>query len=194
MDFWTWSVIGFVLGVVSSSFFEWALHRYVMHRKVPGLTYSFERHAMVHHRVFKADETYQLIREEDKQTVPMAWWNGPVLIIISQTPFALCAWLVGNVGLLCGSVLMTCAYYGAYEYSALVHARAAEARGGKVGNFLPSQRSSFAPPPLHEPKLQCRAAAGRLAPRYALAPLEGPLWPGHGAVYPQRATARRAKS
>ncbi len=87
-----------------------------MHRKMPGLKYSFDRHAMVHHRVFKADETYTLIREEDKDTVPMAWWNGPVLIIISQTPFAVGAWLAGSIGLLCGSLLATCAYYGAYEY------------------------------------------------------------------------------
>ena len=116
MDFWTWMGIGFVLGIVSSSFFEWTLHRYVMHRKLPWLKYSFERHAMVHHRVFKADETYQLIREEDKQTVPMAWWNGPVLILVSQIPFIIVAWLAGSPGLLCGSLLATCAYYGAYEY------------------------------------------------------------------------------
>jgi hypothetical protein len=116
IDFWTWAGIGLLFGIVASSFFEWTLHRYVMHHKLPWLKYSFERHTTVHHRVFKADETYKLIREEDKHTVPMAWWNGPILIIVSQIPFAIAAWLCGNIGLLCGSFAVTCAYYAAYEY------------------------------------------------------------------------------
>jgi hypothetical protein len=110
------SAIGFLLGIVFSSFFEWTLHRYVMHRKLRWLNYPFDKHAMVHHRVFRADETYQLIHERDKHTVPMAWWNGPVLIVISQIPIAVVAWFAGNIGLLCGSVLATTAYYAGYEY------------------------------------------------------------------------------
>jgi hypothetical protein len=116
IDFWTWAGIGALLSVVWSSLFEWVLHRYVMHRKVPGLEYSFERHATVHHRVFKADNTYTLVREEDKRTVPMAWWNGPALIVVSQIPFVIGALVTGSFGLLCGSLLAACAYYGAYEY------------------------------------------------------------------------------
>lgn len=87
-----------------------------MHRKVPWLEYPFRQHALVHHRVFRADETYQLRREEDKHTVPMAWWNGPVLIVVSQTPFALAAWLAGRAELAYGSLGAACAYYAAYEY------------------------------------------------------------------------------
>jgi hypothetical protein len=115
-DFWAWTGIGFLLGIVTSSFYEWTLHRYLMHRKVPWLKYPFEKHALVHHRVFKADETYQLIHEKDKHTVPMAWWNGPVLIVLAQIPVGICAWLTANIGLLFGSLLATGAYYGVYEY------------------------------------------------------------------------------
>ena len=108
--------LGFVLGIVADSFFEWALHRYVMHRKLGRFDYPFKRHALLHHRVFKADETYHLSRAEDKHTVPMAWWNGAVLVTLCQIPFVLLAIFMGNVALVCGSLLATSLYYGAYEY------------------------------------------------------------------------------
>ncbi len=107
---------GGVAMVISASFFEWALHRYIMHRPAGRLTYPFERHALVHHRIFKADHTYHLINEQDKETIPMAWWNGPVLVTVSQIPFAGASWLLGHWGILAGSALMCSAYYGAYEY------------------------------------------------------------------------------
>jgi sterol desaturase/sphingolipid hydroxylase (fatty acid hydroxylase superfamily) len=46
----------------------------------------------------------------------MAWWNGPVLIAVGMTPFLLVALMSGKWGILCGSLLAGCAYYGAYEY------------------------------------------------------------------------------
>ena len=39
-----------------------------------------EEEALVHHQTFRADHTYHLINEADKETIPMAWWNGPALI------------------------------------------------------------------------------------------------------------------
>jgi hypothetical protein len=115
-QFFFWSAVGFVVSVVFASLFEWTLHRYVMHRPIGKFTYPFERHALIHHRIFKADETYHLITETDKHTIPMAWWNGPLLILVGQLPFALAAWLMGRWGFLCGSALACSLYYGAYEY------------------------------------------------------------------------------
>ena len=107
---------GFISSVVYSSFFEWILHRCIMHRKSEWFDYSFKRHSLVHHHVFKADHSYHLVREEDKETVPMAWWNGPLLICISQVPFLIAALLSGNWWVLAGSALATGLYYAAYEY------------------------------------------------------------------------------
>ena len=115
-DFMFWMSWGAVLGIVYASFFEWTLHRFLMHRPVGKFVYAFKAHAQVHHRTFKSDHTYHLIREEDKYTIPMAWWNGPVLIVVTQIPFGIAALLLGKLGLLCGSLLTCCAYYGAYEY------------------------------------------------------------------------------
>ena len=108
--------IGFMAAVVFASFFEWTLHRYVMHRPLGRFTYPYKSHALVHHRIFKSDHTYHLIREEDKRTIPMAWWNGPVLILLGQIPFVIAAAFSGKWGVPCGAVLACAAYYGTYEY------------------------------------------------------------------------------
>jgi hypothetical protein len=106
----------FVVTVMFASFFEWTLHRYFMHRPVGKFDYAFKAHALVHHQTFKADHTYHLINEQDKETIPMAWWNGPVLISVGMIPFLLASWLLGRWGIACGSILACICYYGAYEY------------------------------------------------------------------------------
>ena len=87
-----------------------------MHKPVAGFKYPFERHTLVHHRIFRADHSYHLHEPQDKHTVPMAWWNGPALIAATQAPFVLAALWSGHSAILVGSVLAACAYYGAYEY------------------------------------------------------------------------------
>ncbi|MGD0744781.1 MAG: sterol desaturase family protein [Verrucomicrobiota bacterium] len=114
--FMFWAAIGFVAATVYASFFEWALHRFVMHRPLWRFRYPFESHALVHHRVFRADETYHLIRAQDAKTIPMAWWNGPVLVAVGMSPFVLAMMFVGNWGFPCGALLACAGYYAAYEY------------------------------------------------------------------------------
>jgi len=79
-----------------------------MHKRVTFFSYPFERHAMVHHQIFKADETYHLINEEDKYTIPMAWWNGPAIIAVGIIPFIVAAVLLKSWGLICGSLFACC--------------------------------------------------------------------------------------
>jgi len=50
----------------------------------------------VHHHVFKADHTYHCINENDAKTIPMAWWNGPLLIAVGILPFVLAAIFSGK--------------------------------------------------------------------------------------------------
>jgi len=116
MDLFFWTTIGVLVAVVFASFFEWTLHRYVMHRPVGPFDYAFKAHAVVHHQIFKADHTYHLVKESDKRTIPMAWWNGPVLIALCQAPFLIWGLSGGHWGMLIGSTVACCAYYAAYEY------------------------------------------------------------------------------
>jgi sterol desaturase/sphingolipid hydroxylase (fatty acid hydroxylase superfamily) len=46
----------------------------------------------------------------------MAWWNGPVLIACCQLPFLIWSLMGWHWGIVIGSTIACCAYYGAYEY------------------------------------------------------------------------------
>jgi hypothetical protein len=111
-----WSATGFAVATVFASFFEWTLHKYMMHRPFGKFTYPFERHAKIHHHIFRADESYMLQRDEDKYTIPMAWWNGPALILVGAIPLVGFSWYSGHWFFLCGAIPACAAYYGVYEY------------------------------------------------------------------------------
>ncbi|KAB2661283.1 MAG: sterol desaturase family protein [Verrucomicrobia bacterium] len=116
ISFITWCAVGAFSGVVFSSFFEWTLHRFIMHRPLGPFRYPFEAHAIVHHQTFKADHTYHLINEEDKKTIPMAWWNGPVLVFFCQMPMLIAAIIWQKWAILVGGAVACSAYYATYEY------------------------------------------------------------------------------
>lgn len=80
-----------------------------------SFTYAFKAHAVVHHQIFKADETYHLKKEGDEITIPMAWWNGPVLILIGTSPSALLCLLIGHWNIALGIFSAFCVYYALYE-------------------------------------------------------------------------------
>jgi hypothetical protein len=115
-EFLVWLSASFAVAVVFASFFEWSLHRFVMHKPLWKFRYPFEAHALIHHHVFRADETYHLKEEKDKHLIPMAWWNGPVLVLIGTLPFAGLSLLIGQWGIATGAALAFGTYFGAYEY------------------------------------------------------------------------------
>lgn len=110
--------IGFALCVGFCSFFEWTLHKYFMHRPFGKFDYAFQAHAVVHHREFDSSATYHLVdaTKQRKAKIPMAWWNGALLVAIIQVPFTILALLLGNFWVLLGSFIAASAYYLTYEY------------------------------------------------------------------------------
>lgn len=115
-DFLFWFGISIGANIIFASFCEWALHKYVMHKPLRLFRYPFEAHAVVHHQTFKADETYHLINDKDKETIPMAWWNGPAMILFFSLPFAAASFFTGFWGIYAGSVFAISCYYATYEY------------------------------------------------------------------------------
>lgn len=111
-----WVAAGVGAAIVFASFFEWTLHKYFMHRPVGKFDYAFKAHAIIHHQTFKADHTYHLIEEKDKHTIPMAWWNGPVLVACCILPFVILCAFIGHWWMLLGAGVTFAAYYGVYEY------------------------------------------------------------------------------
>ncbi|MEK7628090.1 MAG: fatty acid hydroxylase [Patescibacteria group bacterium] len=117
------SALTVMVGIVYASIFEWVLHRYIMHRPFGALRYPFEAHALTHHRIFKADYSYHLQHAEDRRKIHMAWWNGPILVLLSSLPFVIgaipfviFAWWVGGLVVIGTGVVLASCYYGAYEY------------------------------------------------------------------------------
>ena len=101
--------MGALLGTVSASFFEWVLHRYLMHRSWRIFRYPFERHTLTHHRVFKADSSYHLLDVAD-----MVEWAG---VDCSQpAPTARGVMVDRAMGVGCRHHVGACVYYAAYEY------------------------------------------------------------------------------
>ena len=113
--FLAWSTLGFCLAIVYASFFEWLLHRFVMHRPLGSFVYAFRAHTLTHHRIFKADHSYHLHDAKDAHTIPMAWWNGPVLIVLMLLPFVGAGWALGSSAVTWGALLAFSAYYSVYE-------------------------------------------------------------------------------
>lgn len=120
-----WWLSSFLFGIVFASFFEWKLHRDVMHKpvritipfwKTVTFAYAFHAHAVVHHRIFGADKTYHLQKKGDEITIPMAWWNGPVLIAIGTSPFVPLSYVTGLWSITFGIACAFTCYYLTYEF------------------------------------------------------------------------------
>ena len=94
------AAVSFCIGIVYSSFFEWALHRFILHSP-KFLAQPFHAHQIEHHGIFRADGTYVLSEElhkaGDEKHLTFAWWQGGFLIAL-HAPFLAAAWfLVGPV-------------------------------------------------------------------------------------------------
>ena len=109
------------IAVVQASLFEWAFHRYWLHR--PWLPKDcFTSHTLVHHQLCKFDDTFQVHDHEQEEALSFAWWGGPVLITINVIPWVLIAWGFSAAGIMPFNLLMPGAvaavfllYYIGYE-------------------------------------------------------------------------------
>ena len=109
-------VSAFVAGMAYGSFFEWTLHRFLMHRPILFMTYPYRSHALTHHVKFGSGRDYHLHDDSQKGLVTMAWWNSPILIAVNAPVGILAAWLIGSWWIVPGFLAAMVAYYGMYEY------------------------------------------------------------------------------
>lgn len=107
--------VGFVLLFLYAGLFEYALHRWMMHRRSRVLPYSYEMHTLLHHRVFGGDATYHVQREEDRDLILFHWWQAPLLLAVHVPP----VWglqVASGLPVLGGGMAALAVYYGLYEY------------------------------------------------------------------------------
>lgn len=106
----------FVATLIYGSFFEWALHRFVMHRPFLFLNYPYRTHAVTHHGTFGSGRDYHLLEEKNRNLVTMAWWNGPALLMINAPAALLAVWISGTWWAIAAFMLALGSYYALYEY------------------------------------------------------------------------------
>lgn len=98
---------------VYASFFEWTLHKYLMH--TPLWQYPFRAHALVHHGLFRTGDKYFLSDAKVIRKVRFAWWNAP-LILLLHTPLILWTGQALESSIFAGALSALVLYYFLYEY------------------------------------------------------------------------------
>jgi len=107
-----WELGAFFVYFVYTSYFEWVLHRYIFH--TPKYIYSmFRKHTLVHHQVYKGDETYHT-DEDHPDHVPMNWWALPMMILV-HLPLFVGMQLLTGIPSAWGGIIALSLYYGLYE-------------------------------------------------------------------------------
>jgi hypothetical protein len=110
-----------IAATVQSSFFEWAFHRFWLHR--PWLPKDcFTTHTLIHHQLCKFDDTFHVTEEEQEEALHFQWWGGPFLVSLNIIPWVLACWGLSALGaqlpyvvFLVGFSITALAYYAGYE-------------------------------------------------------------------------------
>jgi hypothetical protein len=103
----------FVCFFVYGSFFEWTLHKYLMHQ--PRWQYPFRAHALVHHGLFRTGAQYFLSDAKVIRKVRFAWWNAPMILLL-HIPAILYLEYLFDSSILFGALAAIAVYYFLYEY------------------------------------------------------------------------------
>lgn len=80
---------GFVVGLILSSFFEHAIHKYFLHstpkilRKIKYVKSMWQGHAISHHGNYAPDEHYTQDDTNEKEVLTFSWYEGPLIVVIA---------------------------------------------------------------------------------------------------------------
>lgn len=107
--------LAFAISFVYCSFFEWTLHKYIMHND-RFMKYAYRAHQLEHHDIFKADSTYFIADDGDLDHVTFAWWNAPLLFGLHSPILAVVFFWAGGPVAAVAALAAMVSYYGLYEY------------------------------------------------------------------------------
>ncbi len=107
-----WEALAFAVYFVYASFFEWAFHRYLFHS--PKYVYrTFREHTLVHHQIYKSDETYHT-HDDHPDKVPMDWWALPLMVLGHLPLLFFVQWATG-IPSVWGGIAAITVYFTLYE-------------------------------------------------------------------------------
>jgi hypothetical protein len=98
-----------------SSFFEWFVHRHVMHVRRFPLHDAFRGHTQVHHQIYRGADFIAKGPGRPRH-VALRWYAFPGMILAHVPLFALVQWLTGWPTFW-GAVLGCTLYFAGYEYT-----------------------------------------------------------------------------
>ena len=104
-------ILIFAAALVYANLFEYAFHRWLMHR-LHGLV---KREHMLHHGIFRGDRRYHVLQSEDRHFILFEWWQGPSIIGGHLPAFWAIGAATGRPVWWLGSLALG-VYYAAYEY------------------------------------------------------------------------------
>jgi hypothetical protein len=107
------ALVGFVVFFLYASFFEWTLHRFLMHTRV--WAYPFNAHAVLHHGLFRSGPSYLLPPGQNYKNIRFAWWNAPLIIGLHAPALLWIGWMI-EADIFYGGMAALCVYYFLYEY------------------------------------------------------------------------------
>ncbi|MGH1346709.1 MAG: hypothetical protein ACRBN8_34400 [Nannocystales bacterium] len=104
---------------VIANLFEWATHRFPMHRPLfPRMMYR--NHTLVHHRAFAGDDAQEIRSTTDLCLVMMPWYTI-LLLFVMASPVALVAAVVGGRALAGVFLVAAISYFLLYETIHTLH-------------------------------------------------------------------------
>lgn len=113
---WLSEALAFAFWFVYASYFEWFVHRHLMHVKRPfPFQEAFKGHTLVHHQLYHWNGRFEAQGPGRPQHVALRWYAFPIMIACHLPIFGLFQWLTGWPtfwGALAGTTL----YFIGYEY------------------------------------------------------------------------------
>jgi len=109
--------LAFVFWFFYSSYFEWFVHRHLMHVRRPfPLQEAFKGHTLVHHQLYHWNGKFEATGPGRPPHVALRWYAFPVMIGLHVPVFYLVQYLV-HAPVVFGSILGTTLYFAGYEYT-----------------------------------------------------------------------------
>lgn len=108
-------ILAFFVLFTYCSFFEWFVHRHIMHVKRFPLHDAFRGHTLVHHQIYHG-ANFQVRPKGRAPSVVLRWYAFPGMLLFHLPFFALFQWLTGWQ-IFWGAALGCTLYFAGYEYT-----------------------------------------------------------------------------
>ena len=114
---WLTEGLAFLVLFVYCSYFEWFIHRHLMHVKRPFPFHeAFKGHTLIHHQLYHWNGKFEVKTPGRPPHITLRWYAFPVMIGLHLPVFALFQWLT-HWPTFYGAAMGCIVYFSGYEYT-----------------------------------------------------------------------------